>query len=198
MKYILIALLLVGCGGSTSSGDIEVKKDVYVVAGQSNGRNCDWSYFEDITESETIMLALGSHGISMLIDKLPTQLNKIEGVNLKAILFVHGEHDAIRSTENYTDSVESYRKMIGDVPLLISNVGYVSGNTRDKYPDELFDYITSDVKKEIKINSNWYLAFDDAKHFREWGMISSDEIHFTKDGCIMMMDAMVEAVYKLR
>lgn len=196
MKYLLI-LLLVGCGGGGEQAKkptikpaivVPVEKVKYIVAGQSNAYRCDWSYFEDITESEVVMLAIEGASIEFLTNAFPAQEHLING-NEKAILFVHGEADSIAQTKDYTAQVEAYRIMLGDLPLLISTVGVYN-----QVPNSWFDAIRNEVKSYVNIN--WSIAFDDAQYFPNWGMLS-DNIHFTQDGCIMMMDAMIEATYKL-
>lgn len=193
MKYLLMLLLLIGCDDARiNEPEAEDEKpNVYIVAGQSNAQGCDWSYFEDLTKSEVIMIALPGKRIEQLIDLFPDKEHLIKGVNAKAILFVHGESDAIAKTTNYIEQVEEYRVMLGDFPIFISNVGYFG-----KYPKELFDTIINQVKAEAEFNENWFIAFDQARYFLEWGMLKADNGHFNKDGCIMMMDAFAEQTYK--
>ena len=203
-KLILIAaILLTGCGGSSveSVAIPKIKKpvahainndDVYIVAGQSNAMGCDWSYFEHLTGSTTIMIAKSGAGIKELVDDYPKQESLIKDVNAKAILFVHGETDSVARTINYTDQVEEYRLMLGGSPLLISTVGYFKD-----FDHSLFDKLTKKVKGEAKVNPNWVIAFDDARNFYQWGMLKADKGHFNEDGCMMVMDAMAEATYNL-
>lgn len=211
MKYLLIALLLAGCGGSPVKKDTTVEpivepvvepivepiievKTKYIVAGQSNAALCDWSYFEELTGAEVSSIAVSGKGIEYLISELP---NQEYDIGAKAILFVHGEFDSVTENKNYTPRVEDYRVLLGDLPLLISTVGYFKRGNDEIYPDYMFDAIRDEVKNKAEADDNWIIAFDDAKMFPEWGMLNSDGIHFNNDGCMMMMDAMAEATYNL-
>jgi hypothetical protein len=199
MKYLLVVLLLVGCGGSSEKEvaieqpeevvyqpDIKIK---YIVAGQSNASQCDWAYFEELTGSEVINLSLSGYPIKRLINE--TDYSNIK--DAKAIIFVHGEADSISGMNgiDYVELVKNYQGLLGDVPLYISTVGYY-----DKIDDVYFDEIRNAVSDEASKNNNWFISFNNAQYFREWGMLS-DGIHFTDEGCRMMMDAFAEQTYKL-
>ena len=218
MKLIIvtfIALIISGCGGGESSiGDnkaplekteatsaptnnIPIKKNdtnivtqkdnVYIVSGQSNASLCDWSYFESISGHKVINIARAGHDIGELIGAYNN--SSIIGVNPKGIIFIHGESDAIDKTEltEYSRQVEEYRALISndvdsDLPMYISTVGYYS-----KMPDDNFNALRSSVANQAELNPLWFIAYDDAKNFRDWGMIS-DGIHFTVEGCQVMME----------
>lgn len=163
------------------------KTKVYIVAGQSNAFNCDWSYFEGLTGSRVIDVSIPGYLIDWLITD--TDYSLLE--DAEAILFVHGEADSMNKYKGagYVKSVEEYRKLLGDIPLFISTVGYY-----DKIADVHFDEIRNAVIDEARVNDNWFISFNDAQYFRDWGMLS-DDIHFTDEGCRMMMDAFAEQTY---
>ena len=186
---ILLAVGLAGC-----DDDVIKEKDIYVVAGQSNAVLCNWWYFEYRTDSEVKVIADGGKTIGYLYNDFENKRHIVDGFDVKAIIFVHGESDAMNKNPVYAEKVEAYRGLIGDVPLLISNVGYFGYHKKDNYPDVIFDSITKQVNDEIEVNDSWILAFDDAKNFPDWGMLESDGVHFTEAGCMMMMDAMANAV----
>ena len=167
----------------------EVKK--YITAGQSNVGKCDWAYFEDLTGSEVVSVHLSGAGIDELITD--TDYSKIEGLNARAILFVHGETDSYRGTsrEYYIDKVKQYKELLGGSDLYISAVGFHA----NKKHEESFTNIRNSTINESKINEGWFMSFEDAKYFRSWGMLI-DNLHFSSDGCMMMMDAFAEQVYK--
>lgn len=204
MKVLIMVLMVLISGCKTEKIEdaprleiIEPEKPVaYIVAGQSNAVLCDWSYFESLTGSEVIMLAEGGKTIGYLYNNFENKKHLLEGVDAKAILFVHGESDAMNKNQGYAKKVEDYRVLLGDKPLLISNVGYFDYHKTEVYPDAIFDRITSQVNEQITSNSKWFLAFDDSRYFRDWGMLQADGVHFTEVGCMMMMDAMAESTYK--
>lgn len=191
MKYLLMVLVfgLVGCTVEEVAEETPKKEKtwVYIVAGQSNAFNCDWSYFEDLTGSRVVDLSIPGYLIDWLI--ADTDYSLLEDAD--AILFVHGEADSMNKYKGvgYVESVEEYRKLLGGAPLFISTVGYY-----DKVADVHFDEIRNAVTDEAAVNDEWFIAFDDAKNFRDWGMLS-DGIHFTDEGCRMMMDAFAEQTY---
>ena len=119
-----------------------VKTNVYIVAGQSNAFNCDWSYFEDLTGSRIIDVSIPGYLIDWLITD--TDYSLLEDAD--AILFVHGEADSINKLkgDGYVKSVEEYRKLLGDIPLFISTVGYY-----DKIADVHFNLL------EMKVVLRW-------------------------------------------
>ena len=193
MKILMMVLMvgLMGCDGAAPIPN----EDVYIVSGQSNARGCDWSYFEDLTGSKVIMLAVDGKDINYLISAAPEQIKLIGDIKPKALFFVHGESDAINKNEKYTEQVEEYRLLLGGLPLYISNVGYYREDLKITRPDSIFDMITSQVYAEVEVNDKWFLTFDDAKWFAQWGMLSWDGIHFNREGCELLMGAFVEQVH---
>lgn len=211
MKTFLLILIITlsGCGspGSDKAQTTIVEpaiitptiiaKDVYVISGQSNAYLCDWSYFEDLTGAKTVMMAISGQGIDYLIKAIDRKIPLLEGRTPNGILFVHGETDSTEQTQGYSEKVEEYRLLIGDYPMLFSTVGYFGDSKKDQYPDELFDSIRNEVIDSASLNDMWSVVFNDAQNFAKWGMLKQDDIHFTQDGCMMMMDAFAEGVYAL-
>tara|TARA_R110000744_G_C19346336_1_gene559928 strand:+ start:89 stop:739 length:651 start_codon:yes stop_codon:yes gene_type:complete len=214
MKYLLILILLTGCVEREYKTiyiiedpvieevvvvpeepveDPKPKETIkkYIVAGQSNVGRCDWSYFEDLTGSEIISAYISGAGIDTLIND--TDYSKIEGVNARAILFVHGESDSYigMDGETYIKKVKEYVEFLGGSDLYISTVGFHATGKHE----ESFTHIRDSTINEAKINDDWFIAFDEAKYFRSWGMLV-DDLHFSSDGCMMMMDAFAEQTYK--
>ena len=190
MKYLFI-LLLVGCGGSSTKEPVIepiIEPDnLYIVAGQSNATKCDWTHFENITGATVINIALSGNPVSGLIERYDS--STVTGLNPAGIIFVHGESDAMIKTDVtlYNQQVEEYRVMISndvnrDLPLYISTVGYHNAsNTVD------FDALRNAVIEQSKVNELWFIAYDDAKNFHDWGMMI-DSIHFNEVGCQVMME----------
>ena len=159
-EVLIIGVLffLFGCGAGVKSNTKELSfnesgDDVYLVAGQSNAKYCDWGYFEDITGAKAEVIAISGKGIDYLISAAPAWSKSITVPNIKAIIFVHGETDSIIGNENYIDSVEKYRLLLGGYPLLISNVGYYSNELKNKYPNSIFD-----ISKGYPPSNNLYFS----------------------------------------
>ena len=201
MKILMMVLMVMvsGCklGAETSEAveAVEVVEvdSVYIVTGQSNSTRCDWSYFEGITGSTVVSIGISGSHIFGLVHYYDSEI--VSGLNPAGIIFVHGETDAYEKTDLavYIDKVESYRRIIsGDasksLPLYISSVGY-SGTLLD----EDFDNLRDAVVEEAKLNDSWFISFEDAKYFREWGMLG-DPVHFTEEGCQLMMNGIAQSL----
>lgn len=188
-KIIFIVLMITGCGGgSTDNFTPEIKADnLYIVAGQSNAKRCDWSYFEEMTGSKVINIAVGGYSIERLIKEYDN--SNFIGTKPKGIIFVHGESDSVKKTnvKHYSNQVEQYRKLISNdvkinLPLYISTVGYYH-----KIHDVSFDALRKAVIEQSKENPLWLIAYDEAKNFRDWGLLP-DNLHFSETGCQLMME----------
>lgn len=204
MKYLLIALMLMGCGGGSEDTKepvikMEYKREgtqpdnLYIVTGQSNAFKCDWSYFEGITGSTVINISKSGYVIERLIEEYDS--SEIVGTNPAGIILVHGESDSINkiNTDFYNSKLEEYRLLISkdaqrNLPLHISSVGYYVSQ-----PDILFDTLRNAVIEESKINPFWNIAYNDVKSFRDWGMLF-DGIHFTTEGCQVMMEGVAASL----
>lgn len=194
MKYIILILMVVlfGCGGGDPTAEpINKNPDIYIVAGQSNANVCDWLYFEDLTGSTVIKIAVGSSNIDRLMELYEPIITDKKSV--KGIIFVHGENDSLESTppEYYISQVENYRKMISadigyNLPMYISTVGYSATQ-----PDIKFDLIRDAVRNYE--DPNWVIAFDEAFRFRDWGWLR-DTIHFNQDACRLMIEGIANTV----
>ena len=186
---VLIVATLSACNSDQAPEEIElvVKPDFcpdYILTGQSNATR-DYSHFDDITGFSVQKIAVGGLTIKQLIDDLKN--NEICSDNLKGILLIHGEHDALWSTppDEYIKDVEKYRLMIKDVPLFLSLVGY----TTNPEEDYLFDVI-----REAQLNSGHSVSYTDTHRFREWGFIS-DNIHFNQLGRDVIAEAFAEDIW---
>ena len=172
MRYLLLILVLAGCG--SSSDDNPMQEKTYLVAGQSNALVCNWAVFEEWTGGKVVNIALGGRSIDSLISMFNPK--SIKGIDFDAVIFIHGESDAIEETypPYYVERVEYYRELLGvsDKPFYVTSVGYTIGS----YPDELFDPI-----REIQ-RETWNIVYDGAWQFRERGMLI-DEIHFGREAC---------------
>lgn len=194
LLFLAAAVALAGCNSASEDRpELVPGQKQYIVSGQSNATGCDWSYFESITDSQVTLIARSGHSIDQLID-VYNPLGVLT-VDAEAIIFVHGESDAIAHTppEYYRARVEEYRAMISNdvgvnLPLLVSTVGYY-----DKSPDEDFDIIRNAAKAEAAVNPNWVIAYDDAQYFRDWGYLT-DGVHFSEDGCIAVMEGIAGAL----
>jgi len=199
MKKILMLLIIVlmGCGGSgADAADAEVTHPIevvvteesncpdYVISGQSNATR-DWSYLEDLLGAKIQNIAVSGYSIKQLIADLPNK--EICKDNLKGILFIHGEHDALWGTNpySYVRQVEQYRMMIADVKMYISLVGYTT-NTEQDY---LFDGI-----RKAQLESGYSVSFEDAYKFRDQGQLS-DHIHFKSRAALLIANAFAEDIW---
>ena len=200
---ISIVLALVGCGGG-GGGSSEptpdkpvvvepVVKKQYIVAGGTNARSCEWSYFEDKTGSTIIEISENGKGIDQIIDALadaPQNISDSDG-----IIFIDGEYDGAAETDPdyYVEAVELYQAMLSersgsDLPLYISTVGY------HRYKDRLpYANIREAVNLSATLNPSWTVAYDEAQYFIDWDMLT-DNVHFGKEGCELIMDAMADAI----
>lgn len=199
---LLAAVLLTACGGGGESTTPPPTADLptepptdplYIVSGQSNATNCDWSYFEDLTGAKVVNIAKSGYPIDWLIDEYHP--DEVEGADATAIIFVHGEADSMNNTpaDYYAERVEVLRSMISldvnrQLPIYLSTVGYY-----DKFPDANFDRIRDGVKQYAATNGNWSIAYDGAQYFRDWGLLY-DGIHFNEDGCQLMMENVAGAL----
>ena len=204
MKILMMVLMVMVSGCELDGKVVEVVEDVevvetvevveekrvYIVAGQSNAGRCDWSYFEYLTDSTVVDIHIPGAGIDRLI--ADTDYSKIENVTATAILFVHGETDSYNSMQGgiYVEKVNQYKALIGGSDLYISAVGLHAGA---RY-EESFNHLRSSTIVEAKNNDSWFISFEDAKYFRNWGMLV-DDLHFSNNGCMMMMDAFAEQTY---
>ena len=117
----------------------------------------------------------------------------MKDLNASAILFVHGESDSYIGTDpvSYIERVNRYKLLLGDSDLYVSTVGFHATGRHE----EAFNNIRNSTVAEAKTNEEWFIAFDEAKYFRNWGMLV-DDLHFSSDGCMMMMDAFAEQTFK--
>lgn len=141
--------------------------------------------------ARVVNVARGGHSIDELIAVY--DYPDIRGA--EAVLFVHGEKDGRIETAPgyYIDRVEYYRKMLSDqagadLPLLISSVGYYANQPRPPMDRLRAAVATTGLPK-------WHIFFDDAQHFIDWGMLV-DHVHFSADGCQLLMDAAIDFVRK--
>lgn len=169
----------------------------FIVAGQSNAQRCDWRYFKKKAGVRLIKIAAGGASIDSLIRLLDSRPERFD--NMTGILFVHGEADSkVRvPPKHYIEQVELYRQLISDkagrnLPLHVSTVGYRRNDSRYHY-----DLLRQAVIDEAKSNANWVIAFNEAQYFIERGMLV-DNVHFTAEGCEVMMDAMVNSIYSYK
>lgn len=171
----------------------ESVKDVYVVAGQSNAVICDWSSFEQKTNSTVVNIAIVGASIHSLIKGYSASASKRK--NLRGVIFVHGETDSRVNTppKNYVDMVERYRKMIShgadtQLPMYISTVGYKHGYNKNSY-----DKIRSEVILRAKNNKMWNISFNGAKDFfYNGGLI--DDVHFSPASCESMIESILQSI----
>lgn len=202
MKALIIAALALtisACGGGSSSESVELDaptieaSKTYIVAGQSNAALCDWSYFELEANAKVVNIAVSGASIERLHHDYLS--SSVSNSNPSAIIFVHGETDAIDKTnaDEYVVSVESYRAKISadtgvELPLVISSVGYQVGGV-----DSDFDIIRNAVYNESYENELWSIGYSDTKYFIEWGLLF-DDIHYNQQGCEMMMNGLISAL----
>lgn len=203
MKYLILVIIMVitGCKSSGATKEEGKKQDepivylddIYIVAGQSNAVSCDWGYFEGMTGSKIINMAIPAHSIELLIEKYNEHM--AIGVKPKGIIFVHGETDGKDGTnlDEYNSMVEKYRLMISkttgvELPLYISTVGYWIDE-----PDINFDLLRESVIKHSTINKMWNISYNDVKNFRDWGLLF-DGLHFKREGCDLMMEGIAASI----
>ncbi len=200
MKGLLIIfILLSGCGGGEvrTYEDIDIYEADYIVTGQSNANRPNWSSFEKLTSSVVLKISRGGIDIDGLIADYKSMADKVG--TPKAIIFIHGESDSINGTnpDYYVKRVERYRKMISDdvgidLPMYISTVGYYEWRPE---LDASFDAIREAVKVEVETNPNWIIAYDDARYFRDWGLLEEvDGIHFKPAACELLIDSLVRVI----
>lgn len=186
ISLVICSLLLISCNGRQI--DLCLNSPEYIVTGQSNA-NMNWDYFENKAGAKVKNISRGGYTIQQLINQMSNE--KLPCLrDLKGILLIHGEHDALWETDPliYREKLEEYRLMIKDVSLYISLVGY----TTNSLEDHLFDKI-----RNIQENSgfpNWVVSFKDANKFRDWGMLV-DDIHYNTEGEKMVMDAYLETLF---
>ena len=209
LLFVLAAIGLVGCNSSEStppppSTTCEAGLDQvdYLITGQSNAMayvspsapGVNWSYFEDKTGFKTYNIAVGGKNIDWLRRNLDTELVSCM-TNLKGVLYIHGEADAVYGNpKDYKEDLRIYMRNIlelsGADDVFVSSVGY---RVEHDY-DSKFDGIRDVQYFLIDAYDNWNLAFDDARFFRDWGLLD-DHIHFNEEGDMMMMDAMAESIW---
>lgn len=217
MKYLIFitSLMLVGCG--SGGGDSKTPEPTppvasqcvagldevdYLVTGQSNAMSyvspaapgVDWSYFEDLTGFKTYNIAVGGKNIDWLRRNLDRDLVSCM-TGLKGVFYIHGEADAVYGNpQDYKEDLRIYMRNILDLSgagkVFVSSVGY---RVEPEY-DAAFDSIRAVQYALVDAYENWFLAFDDAKQFRDWGLLD-DHIHFNEEGDHMMMDAFAESVW---
>ena len=199
---IAISILLTGCGNNTVEQEIitpEASPIVdpvvelpvepefcpdYIMTGQSNSTR-DYSHFEDITGFTMQQIGVVGLTIKQLIEDFTN--NDICTDNLKGILFIHGEHDALWETpvDEYLIDVEKYRLMIADVPMYLSLVGYTTNPAKDY----LFD-----IYRDAQLNSGYSVSYTEANRFRDWGLLD-DTIHFSQGGRDLIAEAFAEDIW---
>lgn len=192
LAFLLLALILGGCESKFPRPLLDGHD--FIIAGQSNGSNCDWSYFESLTGKTVYNMAQPGESIDDLIRR-HTPIMLLNPKKPEGIIFVHGESDAINLTppDYYVERVEWYRKMISvevgaDLPMYFSTVGYYS----PYFPDDHFDVIRNAVLGHD--DPNWTVAFNGAQYFRDYGLIRPDAVHFTEEGCKVMMDGIASTL----
>jgi hypothetical protein len=183
MKKItfIFILFLSACNGTTNEAGVSKKtinyKQLIAITGQSNARDCDWSYIEN-ENVETENLAIGGTTIQELID------HHLGWDDFDSIIFIHGENDAMLKTDPmlYVDKVEEYRLMFGDIPIYISLVGNDSYHRNGNH-----DEIRGSVINESIANPMWFVMFEDAQYFHKQGLMK-DHVHYSIEGCELVMN----------
>ncbi|MCC3792576.1 SGNH/GDSL hydrolase family protein [Vibrio parahaemolyticus] len=209
-KAILLvaSALLFGCNDSSTKPPVEssceagLDKVDYLITGQSNAMEyvspeapgVNWSYFEEKTGFKTYNIAVGGKNIDWLRRNLDKELVSCM-TNLKGVLYIHGEADAVYGNpKDYKEDLRIYMRNIldwsGADKVFVSSVGY---RVEPEY-DTKFDGIRDVQYFLVDAYENWFLAFDDARYFRGWGMLD-DQIHFNEEGDQMMMDAFAESIW---
>ena len=200
-KVIGLSLLLLGCGGDQVLPPVETCSDEllsvdYLITGQSNAmaEGVDWSYFEDKTGFKTYNIAVGGKMSAWLRRNLDVEAVSCMK-NLKGVFYIHGEADSMYgNAKDYRNHTRIYLNNIleysGAESVYISTVGY----RVEPEHDGKFEAIRSVQYLFSQAYENWHIAFDDAKRFRDWGMLE-DQIHFSEEGDQMMMDAFAESVW---
>jgi len=181
---LILSLALTSC---------KTEPNLYIVSGQSNAYNCDWSYFEGITGDTIINISKSGYLIDWLIDTYEPLADL--PIKPSGIIFVHGEADSMNNipADYYVERVEVLRKLISSntnngLPMYFSTVGYY-----DKFPDDHFNRIRNSVIKAAETNPYWSIAFNGAQHFRNQGLLL-DGIHFTREGCETMMRGVADSL----
>ncbi|WP_181027881.1 SGNH/GDSL hydrolase family protein [Vibrio jasicida] len=206
---LISAALLFGCNDSSNPPPVNSTCEAgldqvdYLITGQSNAMayvspeapGVDWSYFENKTGFKTYNIAVGGKNMDWLRRNLDQELVSCM-TNLKGVLYVHGEADAMYETptEDYKADLRIYMRNIlewsGADKVFVSSVGY----RVEPEHDSKFDRIRDVQYFLIDSYDNWFLAFDDARYFRDWGLLD-DQIHFNEEGDRMMMDAFAESIW---
>ncbi|MFW0985538.1 hypothetical protein ACEV8U_19065 [Vibrio parahaemolyticus] len=207
MLFTAFALLF-GCNDNSTEPPIESSCEVglnkvdYLITGQSNAMEyvspeapgVNWSYFEEKTGFKTYNIAVGGKNIDWLRRNLDKELVSCMS-NLKGVLYIHGEADAVYGNpKDYKEDLRIYMRNIidwsGADKVFVSSVGY---RVEPEY-DTKFDGIREVQYFLVDAYENWFLAFDDARYFRDWGLLD-DQIHFNEEGDQMMMDAFAESIW---
>jgi len=190
MARLIAVLLLIphltGCGSDGSSDEPAHK--TYLVAGQSNALVCNWAVFEYWAKATVINIALGGRSIDSLISMFDPE--SIKGIDFDAVIFIHGESDSIEYTHPpyYIERVNYYRELIGvdNLPFIVSTVGQAAAGSF--YQNNHYPLIRAAQREQ----ENWIIAYDDAWQFEEWGLLI-DDIHFSREGCELIMDGIYNA-----